>query len=274
MKLPYLSASRINLYLACPRKYAFRYVEGVTPAWKAAALAFGSAVHSALETYHRSLQDGATLTGGETEALFASDWQAAQLDSLHFAPREDAASLRRLGESLVSAYVAQYPALSVRAVEWEFQLPLTDPASGEVIGPDLRGVFDLMLHDDVIVELKTAARAYDEGTLARNIQVSAYHYAYRLLYGRAPTIRLVAMLKQKVPQVKSYETERSEADDAWFVHLAAAVAHGIESEVFPPAPGWMCGDCEYQHACGAWRFRGLASPRSLPLVVTDVSVQP
>lgn len=254
MKLAYLSASRINLYLTCPRKYAFRYVEGVQPAWKAAALAFGSAVHSALETYHRSFMEGGALTASEVAGLFVADWQAAQLDPLHFNAREDAVSLRRLGETLVTEYVSMHPSLPVRAVEWEFQLPLADPETGEVLGPDLRGVFDLVLEGDVIVEMKTAARAYDASTLARNLQLTAYHYAYRSLYGRTPKLRLVAMLKQKAARVETYEPERTNPEDTWFVHLAAAVAQGIEAEVFPPSPGWMCSDCEYMHACAAWRF--------------------
>ena len=39
--VPHLSASRISLYLQCPRKYAFRYVDCVVVPWKSVNLAFG-----------------------------------------------------------------------------------------------------------------------------------------------------------------------------------------------------------------------------------------
>ena len=57
-----LSASKITTYLQCPRRYRFRYVMKVVPAWKPAALALGSAVHGALETFHQQRAAGMSMT--------------------------------------------------------------------------------------------------------------------------------------------------------------------------------------------------------------------
>jgi len=251
MDVESITPSKVTTYLACPRKFAFRYVEQVPPAFKPAALAFGSAVHTALEAFHRKCLDGEPVSADEIVSLFLSDWAAQQVDDLRFKEGEDAASLQALGVALIKAYVTANPDLRVRAVEWPFAVPLVDPETGEVIGPDVHGVFDLVLDGDVIVELKTAARAYDAGTLARNLQFSAYAYAYRRLYGRDPLVRVTALLKQKKPRIDTYEAPRTPEDDVRFVRVAAAVAKAIRVEAFPPNPGWQCDDCEYAGRCEA-----------------------
>lgn len=253
MTLETISASRITTYLQCPRKYAFRYVEQLPVQEKPAALAFGSAVHSSLQHFHEERMAGRTPRAEEIVFLFQSDWASALVDDLNFKEGEDAKSMQTLGEALIRAYVAEHGELAVKAVESPFEVALADPTTGEVLGPNLKGVFDLILDGDVVTEIKTAGRAWDQGTLARHLQLTAYHYAYGMLHGRPPLIKVTALMKQKKPRVERYEAIRTEEDDAFFVHLAAEVVRGIEAGIFPPNPGWPCGDCEYAVSCRAWR---------------------
>ena len=44
-----ISVSQVNAYLACPLKYRFQYVDKIPRPWRAAAMAFGSSVHAAVE---------------------------------------------------------------------------------------------------------------------------------------------------------------------------------------------------------------------------------
>jgi len=251
--VPYLSASRISLYLQCPRKYSFRYVEDIIVPWKSANLAFGSAVHGALQTFHEKLMEGQKSTPDEIARLFVSDWHAQLVDEIRFKDGDDADSLRLMGEALVRLYVEGHQDLRVVAVESGFHIPLADPTTGEVLGPDLRGFFDLILEGDTIVELKTAARAYDKGTLARHVQLTSYRYAYAQLFKRDATLKVTALLKQRKPRVETYEAIRTKEDDAWFVHLAVEANRGIEAGIFPPSPSFLCGDCEYADHCRKWR---------------------
>lgn len=256
MNLDNISPSRITSYLQCARKFAFRHVEKIPPAWKAAALAFGSAVHSSLQVFHERRRDNQLITNDEIISLFISDWQAQQEDDLLFKEGDTAEKLRDLGVTLISLYLHENQNLQVRAVEWPFETALLDPDTGEVLGPKLRGIFDLLLPDNGLVELKTAARAYDDGTLSRNLQFSAYAYGYRQIFQEDPTIKVVALLKQvKKPRIETYSVTRTRDDDGWFVQTALEVVAGIEAEVFPPNPGWPCGDCEYMPACSAWKGR-------------------
>ena len=41
----HVSYSQLNTFLMCPLRYRFQYVEEIPPAFKSAALAFGSAIH-------------------------------------------------------------------------------------------------------------------------------------------------------------------------------------------------------------------------------------
>jgi putative RecB family exonuclease len=253
MILETISASRITCYLQCPRKFAFRYIEKLPVTEKPAALAFGSAVHSALQHFHEERMAGRTAKAEEIVFLFQSDWAAALVDDLNFKEGEDAKSMQTLGEALIRAYVAEHGELAVKAVESPFEVALADPATGEVLGPNLKGIFDLILDGDIVTEIKTAGRAYDAGTLARHLQLSAYHYAYRMLHGRSPLMKVTALMKQKKPRVERYEAIRTAEDDAFFVRLAAEVVRGIEAGIFPPNPGWPCGDCEFAEPCSKWR---------------------
>lgn len=237
-----LSASKISTYLACPRKFKFRYVWKIQAQWKAAALAFGSAVHGALETFHEQRVADLTMSAEATSGLFKIDWAAEQLDDLKFKDDETADDLEVTGADLVRQYALANQSLEVVAVESSFELLVAE-------GIVLRGVFDALLTGDRVRELKTAARNYDEGTLARHIQLSAYAWAYREIYDREPVLEVVAMLKLKHPRIAVHEVTRTEEDLEWFVQLVVEVARAIEAGVYPPNPSWACADCEYVRAC-------------------------
>lgn len=248
-----ITASKITGYLQCPRKYAFRYAWKVPSPWRASGLAFGSAVHSGLRVFHEARKIGAELDPEAVIHAFRVDLYAEFSGDIRFKDGETPEGLASLGEALIAAYLDAYKEIEVASCEEAFEIPLVDPATGEVVGPNLKGVFDLILAGDVLAEIKTAARAYDEGTLARHVQLSAYAYAYRRLHGRDPQLRVIALLKQKRPRVETLPAERTIDDDAWFAGLAAEVARAIDAGLFPPNPGWACSDCEYQEPCRTMR---------------------
>ncbi len=237
-----LSASKISTYLSCGRKFKFRYVWKIPAQWKAAALAFGSAVHGALETFHEQRVSDGTMSPEATAGLFRIDWAAEQVDDLKFKEGESAEDLGATGAELVRQYALANQSLEVVAVESAFELLVAD-------GIVLRGVFDALLAGDRVRELKTAARNYDEGTLARHVQLSAYAWAYREIYDREPVLEVVAMLKLKHPRIAIHEVTRTLEDDEWFVELVVEVARAIQAEVYPANPSWACSDCEYGQAC-------------------------
>ncbi len=248
-----LSATQITTYLMCPRKYGFRYVEHLPPEFTASALSFGSAIHSALEWFHLEKLEGRAPDPEEVVKIFRADWDAEQEKPIRWKEGEDANTLREKGEALVRAYVEKFHDVAVQSAELRFDVPIIDPETGEVFEETLTGYFDLVLEGDTLCEIKTAARRFDEDTLRRHVQISAYAYAYRARYGRDPKIAVVQLLKTKKPAIEIASTERTKADDAFFVHLASEVAKGIDAGAFPPSPGWACDGCEFATACASWR---------------------
>jgi putative RecB family exonuclease len=239
-----LSASKITTYLQCPRRYKFRYVTKTVPPWKASALALGSAVHGALETFHEQRAVGATIAPEAVAQLFQVDLAAELADEIKYKEDEGAADLSATGAALARMYAAQNQSLAVVAAEVPFELEI-------VRGVVLRGVFDALLPDDRIRELKTAARDYADSDLARNVQVSAYAWAFRALQGHDATIEVVAMLKQKHPRIEKHEVTRTAGQLAWFVQLVVEVAEAIGAGAFPPNPTHWCSSCEYAEICAA-----------------------
>lgn len=258
-----LSASQLSMYSMCPRKYRFRYVDRLPAEHRPAALAFGRAVHSALEALHLARLDGETLEPSRLVRLFRADWQSEVDQGLSFKADESANMLRWYGEHLVNEYAKWLGDRKLVAAEQPFEIDLVDPETGEVYDERIRGYFDVIFEGDVVGEVKTLARRYDEGTLARKIQLSAYAYAWRQMRGRDPSLLVIELLKQRQPQVVEATAARTTEDDAFFVRLALDVADAVDAGAFPPNPGWLCNDCEFANACR--RFRGAPA-----LCVADV----
>ncbi len=261
-----ISPSQIQAYLACPRKFSFRYVERVRPTFRAVALAFGSAIHGALSFFHRKCIEDESPPVSDIQRVFRADW-AAQHEGdvpIRYDEGDDPSSFVPMGEALLAEYVKTMGSAKIRGEEIGFRVPLLDCGTGEVLGPDLKGYFDLIVkgeQGDILCEIKTVARVYDENTLRRQLQITAYAYAFRRFLGTDPTIQVIALTKTRKPRVVVLPTERPAAEDNWFTHLAAEVVAGIEAGVFPPNPGWMCKGCEYLTECGKW----MATPHEVAM---------
>lgn len=49
---------------------------------------------------------------------------------------------------------------------------------------------------------------------------------------------------------------RKKEDYVWLFHLVSEVLKGIRMGVYFPKKSFLCGDCEYEVPCGAWRGNG------------------
>ncbi len=135
----YLSASSIETLMRCPRQYMYRYIEGkVVP--PGAAMATGSAVHKALETYYNDAMDSAVrITPQQMRELAASELDT-YLDnnetSVTDYEREAAIPIvQRAAENYVDK-IGQY----VTPISCEQEVMYTMPC-----GVDIKGYLDLQL---------------------------------------------------------------------------------------------------------------------------------
>jgi len=248
-----ISISRVKSYLACPLKYKFEHVDKIPKPWRAAALGFGSSVHAAIEWFHKERIAGRTPILSAVLSVFNADWYAQNVEPLVFADKDSKESLGEKGRELIRLYVEQAGSKPPIAVETPFEVELHDPVTGEVLDVILRGRFDILEEEDVLVDVKTAARTIDDRAIVQHLQLSAYALAFLHLRQQIPKLRLDQLLKTKQPRIERHETARTVEDLAWTAHLIQRVAGSIASGQFYPNPGWICGECEYFAHCQAWR---------------------
>ncbi len=248
-----VSVSQIQTYLICPLKYRFQYIDKIARPWRAAALAFGASVHSAIEWFHRERLAGRSPLPDAAVAIFTADWFAQNLEPLVFGDRESKDDLSAKGAELVRLYLGQ--SNTATAVEEPFELELADPRTGELLDVNLRGRIDLLEVGGTLVDVKTAGRSFGSRglELERHLQLSTYALVYLLLRHRIPNLRLDVLIKTKQPRVERMETARTVEDLAWTAHLIRRVAGSIASGHFYPSPSWACSECEYFAHCQAWR---------------------
>ena len=247
-----ISISRVQSYLACPLKYRFEHVDRIPKPWRAAALAFGSSVHAAIEWFQKERLAGKTPDLAPVLSVFDADWYAQNVEPLVFAEKDTRETLAEKGREMLRLYVEQAHAVPT-AVEAPFEVDLVDPVTGEVLDLKLRGRFDLLEEGETLVDTKTAARTLDDRGIQQHLQLSAYALAYLLLRHTIPRLRLDMLLKTKQPRLERRETARTVEDLAWTAHLVERTARSIASGHFYPNPSWRCSECEYFAHCQAWR---------------------
>jgi putative RecB family exonuclease len=248
-----LSVSRVQTYLSCPLKHRFQYVDKIPPPWRPAALIFGSSVHAAVEWFHRERLAGNAPDPDAVARMFDADWFAQNLEPVVFAAKESKEILAEKGRELVRLYVESADGTIPLLTEDRFEIDLVDPETGETLDIRLRGVIDLVEADGTLVELKTAARTFDTGSLERHLQLSTYALVRFLATGTIPQLRIDALLKTKVPRLEHLPATRTIEDLAWTARLIASVALAIRSDCFFPNPSYRCSECEFFAHCQKWR---------------------
>lgn len=169
-----ITASRLTTFQRCARAHELRYEFGYTTTVTPLALAFGTAVHGALEMFWRAWQHGGY---GATEAA---------LDALRAHPLDTENAIR--ARVLVAAYCTRYSRLAARCdvlgVEMEFRAPLVNPDTGAAVPEwELAGKIDALIRLEdgrvAIVEHKTSGRDVSAGSdyrarLTLDAQVGIY----------------------------------------------------------------------------------------------------
>jgi putative RecB family exonuclease len=251
-----ISSSQVTCYLGCPLQYKFRYVDRLPRPWRSSAMAFGSSIHAAIEWFQRERLARRVPLESAVVSMFLADWYAQTVEPLVFSDGESKESLSEKGSEMIRVYVRAAAAAAVpSAVEERFSVGLVDAESWEELDVALHWVIDLVESDGTVVDLKTAGRSFDVGSIERHLQLSIYALAVLVRDGNIPKLRIDALLKTKVPRLERYDLHRNHADLAWAARLIQGVVQSIDSEQFFPNPSWRCAECEYYAQCQAWRGR-------------------
>jgi len=210
---PYLSYSQLALYLDCPLKYRFRYIDEIRTDGVSSALVFGKAIHRALAEFYIDVKEGrafslARLLDGFTEAWEEECGRAEVV----FRKDESFAGLLAQGKEMLGVFARErLPTMRVVAVEVPFEFKLENPETGEEFPIPIKGVIDLIEEDENgtlwVVDHKTAARAFSEHQIDADLQLMIYAAAVEqldIVEGREKRYRFDVLTKTKKPKFLQY----------------------------------------------------------------------
>ena len=255
----YVSPSRLNCWIKCPRAFAFRYLDGIkTPTTP--SLFLGTAVHAALEVVYRHRQLGVRLEADDVARRLVDLWAGlVDGEGMKFDSVAEEEALRKQAGDLVAAYLAQVPADEPKplAVEVAVEAPLIDPATGEDLGMPLVGIMDLVLdgHEGpVIADFKTSARSSEPLEIAHEIQLSSYAYLFRYVEQRQEAgLEIRSLIKTRAAKVEFHRyPPRTDAHLRRLFAVLREYADALDRGRFNYRPGFGCSMCDFREHCRSW----------------------
>lgn len=249
----YVSVSQLNVYLACGLKYRFQYIDRLPKTFRPSALALGSAIHAAVEWLNRERIDRKDPTLEELFQVFDSQWETeTQKLEIRFKEGETYEEFKQKAREMLRLYYEQGPR-SIQSAEVPFEVPLIHTETGEVLPVLLKGYIDFIEEDGIIGELKTSSTTWPDN-LKYMLQLTAYHYAYSILFKEEPRgIKLINLTKAKTPKIEILSAERSVKDHNRFFSIIKEFLKAVDAGIFLPNPSYRCKECEYNGICQEWK---------------------
>jgi ATP-dependent helicase/DNAse subunit B len=252
----WISASRLNLWLRCPRAFYLRYVEGITTP-PSSALFIGKVVHTILAHVYTLQSVGQVCDEENISQLVNDAWGLnTEMEACEFKDTADEEKCKSQVHDLVAAYMTATPIHEEKpvAIEKRYEVPLIDPFTGEDLGIPLVGVLDLVLQDDAgsrIIDFKTSS-AYSMPELQNETQLNTYAYLFREATGQDESCCEIRQLtKGKTPRIATHTySKRSESHFSRYFSLVREYLDALDKGVFNYRPSWTCSNfCDHNGTC-------------------------
>lgn len=247
---PHWSFSSLSCYMRCPLQYAFRYIEGCETERTSVCLPFGRAFHAVMS--ERAAKGPRYQLEEAKEAFaehFRSETEAA--DNLTYKPDEDFGACLSKGFDVLSVALAGWSDTEVIAVAERFSISIPG------VQRPLVGEYDLIIRDEgepMIVDWKTAASRWPANKADRDLQASAYCYAYHQQTGHNPTFRFDVVTKAKQPTFGRHYTGRSRDELERFERTVSCIERSVSAQIFYPVESVQnCTECPYRNRCRNWK---------------------
>lgn len=254
---PHWSYSSVSQYLKCPLQYYFERIVNLPRRGVTDAQVLGSAVHSALATYHRKLLSGEIVTAESIRQAYLDAWDS-QVDDGQVVTLggKSLGDSRDLGMTLVEVYLEHPPSGSIIAVESPMMAPIAN-SRGEYLEMPVLIVADLVTRQEdgtlQITEIKTSGRAYSESEVATSLQPTFYGNALYETTGQEPAVEFTVLVKTKVPKVQKIPAIRTIPDFQRLADLIGVVEKAVEAGVFYPVESPInCSGCQFYRPCREW----------------------
>lgn len=252
-KKPHLSVSAVKSFMQCGRKYTLQYKERVRPDYLPAALALGSAWHSAVAGWLENEADDEALDE-QLRVDLRDRLRRDDLPVLFDDPDEDADSFIEHAVKMFKAFRESVPLpKKVLGTELTFETEIVHPTTGEVLPVPVIGAIDAVVVEDdgagSLWELKTGKKKWSPDQAEFDPQVTLYRKAARELGFDGVRLRLIVTTKARDPRVQTLDIERSDGDESELAELFFEVHRAIEAGIGPRQRGWACRTCVYSSSC-------------------------
>jgi ATP-dependent DNA helicase UvrD/PcrA len=236
-----LSYGQVSDYLDCPARYRYAHVIRIpTPA--SHQMAYGRALHAAVQAYHRKQMSGDLMTLPELVAELDAAWE-----SVGFLTRRHEEARRQAAREALERFWSEQQRDPARptAIEQEF---------GVVVGRErLRGRYDRIDRDPdgrVTITDYKSSDVRDPATANRrareSLQLSIYALAYRAQHGQLPDELALHFLESGIVGRTAPTDRRLERA----AEQVAGAGEGIRAGRFDPDPAPMrCGFCPFREIC-------------------------
>ena len=235
------SYTQISQYLACPRRYRYRYVDGWKEKDTRAGMLFGRAFELALGAYFQREDPG--------EVLFR-EWSAAKDQALQFSNHDTWDRMLEQGILLLTRF-CQDDRVRVSHARRNLQIKFTRPIGHNEFVAYIDGVGKLDGRR-CLLEWKTSSNRYPEepeGLLALDPQLVCYSWMTGI-----SEVAQVVFVRKRLVEVQYLRTAITDTQREEFGRLVKDTIKRIESAEFLPHSGIRfpqnpCRTCPYVGLC-------------------------
>jgi len=249
------SPSKLDTYKDCPRRYRYRYVDGLRRRVETAETLLGSSVHKALEELYAGIIHGRELSLDETLAVFDQAWSSGWSDAVvnrhkEYGPQHHQAAGRDCVRNYFSAY-APFKQDTTLAVEKRLGFSLR--ADGEEFR--IEGLVDRLARVEPGVyevhDYKTTANLPGQASLDEDWQLAIYDIAVRENWPDAREVALVWHFVRFGQTMRSMRTAPQR--EQLLGDIAGLIVRIKHDHRFLPRRSVLCGWCEYRDICPIWK---------------------
>jgi putative RecB family exonuclease len=244
VRVPSISPTRISIYLACPVKYRWTYVDG-RGRWYLRAksyYSFGNTLHHVLQRFHDSGDNGVE-TVGDVVAAYEESWLDAG-----FRSAEEMAEAYGEGREILERHVQEHLARAPEAKTLMVEKQLRFDMGPFVLAGRLDRVDEYPDGSLEVVDYKSGRGDVTEDEVASDIAMGVYQLLLRKKFpGRPVRARLVA-LKTGASATASFDDAQADAFEAAIRDVGAQIL----SEDFyerRPVPKPLCASCDFLPLC-------------------------
>jgi CRISPR/Cas system-associated exonuclease Cas4 (RecB family) len=250
----HISVTQLNMFLRCPRQYMYRYMEGIKCP-PSGELLLGSAGHTTIaHNYQQKIETKKDLKTKEVLEFFAEEFDQKVKDEGEINWKDEKpGDIKDNGTKVLKVYQETHAkTIQPKEVEKEFNIEFEDTEFR------LKGFMDLITEPEELIDHKISGKTPSQSSIDNEHQMTVYKLGYRLLYGKDPKkLRYDYLLTLKTPQVKPFETQRTDEDIEEMLTVMSDVVEAIKTGSFyRQVQGWQCN----QKYCG---YFGLCRPHRL-----------